>query len=173
MKRRDFLLGLIGSATPFIPGCGGLNGTYGTDRTYYETISSFLISQDGKKIVVLGEQHHYIFDASDNLTKIRKSSFRPSVYAKFSEFYIKDDIVKGGYTLILKKDASKPEKAEAKATGFQPASDGSLELTEHMTGTVYSAEKFESNLIKNKFNSSYNIMVVEAPSKSSEILVLQ
>jgi hypothetical protein len=35
---------------------------HGAPRTYDETAPSFLVTEDGSHLVVLGEQYHYIFD---------------------------------------------------------------------------------------------------------------
>ncbi len=59
-----------------------------SDSSYTEEVASILISEDEKKLVFIGEDYHYIFDAPMELTNSLRSTFRKSLYAKYKHFRV-------------------------------------------------------------------------------------
>lgn len=55
---------------------------------YNESIKNFLISKDGKKLVVIGEKYHYIFEMNKTLLEILTSRQKKDIKANFSSFSI-------------------------------------------------------------------------------------
>ncbi len=49
------------------------------NRRYEATVDRFLISEDGKKFVVLGKKYHYVFDMSEHFGAVLASSYRKSI----------------------------------------------------------------------------------------------
>jgi len=143
-------------------------------RTYHEKVDSFLITEDGSTLVVLGEKYHYIFEASPNLKKVLLGSFRPMVVAHFPDFYVTtDNKITGNYTLYLDKDAPEEQRKSAIEAGFidNNKSDLSffahiseLSLSGHLEGTRYSAEGFPVIAQKYKFNIPYYVDITEEQS---------
>ena len=81
MKRRQFLALSMAAASGLVAGCNGgvgpITDKWLADGQYEETLKAFLITQDGKKLVVLGQRYHYIFDLPPALYKVMTSSYRP------------------------------------------------------------------------------------------------
>ena len=81
MRRRDVLKGTLSSLSLLsVTGCvtKKLYETLETHDTQYdETALSFLVTEDGSKLVVLGEKYHYIFDdIAPSLTHVLGSPLR-------------------------------------------------------------------------------------------------
>lgn len=169
MKRRDFLLAMTAGITPLLSGCLPLTekllkdspGT--TERpTYTETVSTFLITSDGKKLVVLGDGYHYVFNAPPSLIQTLQASFRPLISANLSGFSLTDNEVSGQYELTLDPKASDEHRAAARKIGFEMSTDGSMVLRDTLNGTRYNAQHFNSVAIKNRFNKTYRVEVSES-----------
>lgn len=60
LQRRQLLLTL--AAAGVLAGCAANQPETLVLKTYHETLSSLLLSQDRQHLVVIGEHHHYIFD---------------------------------------------------------------------------------------------------------------
>jgi hypothetical protein len=168
MKRRDFLWMMTTGITPVLSGCFPLTEKLLKDsprtmerHTYTETVSAFLITSDGKKLVVLGNGYHYIFNAPPNLIQALQASFHPLISASLSGFTVENNEVSGRYELSLDPKAGDEQKAAARKIGFEPDTDGSLVLRDTLTGTRYSAKDFNPAAIKNKFNKTYRVEVSE------------
>jgi hypothetical protein len=80
-------------------------------KLYSEIISSILISVDGKNIVVLGKDFHYIFDAPSDLVKILSSPLHKKVEGNLYGFSVNgDNIIKWQLALQTKKRLSARKK---------------------------------------------------------------
>jgi len=103
-------------------------------RTYKESFSSILISEDQKKIVVLGERFHYVFDVPERLPAFLGSPLRPSLSARFSHLSVEEDgHIQGYLHLFLPFE-------HRKATEEQKLLAGELGMTV-IHSLVYSAEE--------------------------------
>jgi len=135
-------------------------------RAYHEKVDSFLMTEDGSKLVVIGEKYHYIFDASPNLKKVLLGSFRPMVMGNFSDFYVtQNNKITGNYTLDLyKKDATDEQRKSAIDAGFITNNNSELSLSGHLEGVRYSAEGFPEIDQRYKFNVPYYVDISEEQS---------
>jgi hypothetical protein len=166
MKRRDFLLTMTAGITSVLSGCLTKEVMKGSpssieSHAYTETVSAFLITSDGKNLVVLGDNYHYIFNAPLNLIQTLQASFHPLISANLSGFTVKDNEVSGQYELTLDPKATDEHKAAARKIGYELYPDGSMVLRDTLSGTRYSAKDFNAAAIKNKFNKTYQVEVSE------------
>ncbi len=139
-------------------------------RTFVEEINSFLITQDGKNLIVVGQQHHYIFTPSDTLKFILTAPEKKYVKASFNTFSISSDqSVYGSYTLTV--DAKQGLPAETGklliAKGFTN-NPTQKNLTYHgsVQGTRYLADKFQLPATL-QLNQKYTINMRESYTSAS------
>ncbi|MDQ7089720.1 MAG: hypothetical protein Q9M50_03635 [Methylococcales bacterium] len=144
-------------------------------RTYTEEARSFLITEQGTQLVVIGKKHHYIFAAPDNTLKfILQWPEKKRIKASFSSFKIDtEQSVSGTYTLIVKKspDLSVETNALLMAKGF--TENKALKILNYhgsLEGTRYSADSFK--LPKTLFlNKKYKLhMIEEMPLSASGVV---
>ncbi|WP_254608614.1 5-formyltetrahydrofolate cyclo-ligase [Burkholderia lata] len=136
------------------------------DPEYRETLSAFLISADGKNLVVIGKQYHYIFDVPPALVVNLTAPYRPKLYTDFDDFETHGDKISGRYVLRLaRKDAPAGSelRERALADGFK---DQRSELTESGTisGKRYRPNDVTPSSIPQAFNHEYDVKVIERPS---------
>jgi hypothetical protein len=117
-----------------------------SSRQFVEEISSFLISQDGKQLIVVGQRYHYIFAADDTLKFILTSPERKHIKASFNNFVVNSQqTVTGMYTLTLDNQNTLPTelKKQFLAHGFSENLQqqklsyiGSVQGTRYLASTV-------------------------------------
>jgi hypothetical protein len=172
MARKDFLKGALSSLTVLsVSGC--FTPMLYEARPYNETASSFLVTEDGSRLVVLGEQYHYIFDdISPSLKGILLSplNLRTVVAATLANFYVNsDNVVTGDYSLLLSAEASDEQRKSAIRAGFVPPD---LSLEGHLKGVRYSAENFPFSAAQTQlFAHRYTAIVRAERSKTAKILL--
>ncbi len=161
MRRRDVLTGTVSSlAVLSITGCLTAK-LYGTRETQYdETALSFLVTEDGSELVVVGEKYHYIFDdISPSLRHVLGSPLRTVVTANLTSFRVRrDNVVTGDYTLELSGQASDEERRSAIDAGFVAPE---LTLSGSLKGIRYSAKGFPSLTETQRFNRPYIVSITE------------
>ena len=91
---------------------------------YQEEISSFLITKEGEKLIVIGKEYHYIFPADETLKFVATWSNKAQIHATFSTFRVKtDQTLSGTYTFSI-GDQQYPLVPEIKkllvSKGFEP-----------------------------------------------------
>lgn len=142
---------------------------------YKDLVNNFLITQDSKKLVVIGQKHHYIFDIDKNLKSILSSSRKKGIEARFSIFEVnRDDVIKGGYFLEYKVQRyfSKKERLKyyedtkwLKESGFKKQKEQKIpdkevyKYTSKLVGERYIASNIK--IPKNSFNKEYAITIEE------------
>ncbi|WP_423757668.1 5-formyltetrahydrofolate cyclo-ligase [Burkholderia sp. NLJ2] len=169
MKRRTFLALPAVAASGMLAGCtdfGPVTNRMMKDPEYRETLSAFLISADGKKLVVIGKRYHYIFDVPPALAVNLTAPYRPKLYTDFDDFEARGDKITGRYVLRLAREDAPPGselRERALADGF---TDQRFELTEHGTisGTRYQPNDVTPSSIPQAFNHEYDVKVIERPS---------
>ena len=168
-SRRAFLiwsallsLGMTGCATH------ELNEKIRNDASYTEEITSVLMSEDGTKLIFIGDDYHYIFDAPVGLSHSLGSSFRKSLFAKFKEFRVdKNDHIIGKITISLDASASQEDKEEAIELGYDKRSvSPALELS--LQGKRYKSGGVATDRVEYKLNYTYEITVLEERSSSGK-----
>ena len=142
MERQEFLKGALSSLTLLsVSGC--FTPKLYEHHKYDETSTSFYVTEDGSKVVVVGEKYHYIFDdVSPSLKNILLSplELRKVVIADLSNFYVRrDNVVTGDYILSLSSTASEEQRKSALDAGFVPPGPT---LSGHLKGLRYSTEGF-------------------------------
>ncbi len=137
-----------------------------SDASYTEEVTSVLMSEDGKKLVFIGDGYHYVFDAPVGLLHSLRSSFRKSLFAKFKEFRVdKNDHITGNITISLDESASQEDKEEAIKLGYEkrsvsPALDSpALELS--LQGERYKSGGVATDRVGYKLNYTYKVTVLE------------
>ncbi|MCK4492733.1 MAG: hypothetical protein KAU26_01640 [Methylococcales bacterium] len=147
------------------------------DKTqhYQEEISSFLITKDSKKLIVIGKEYHYIFPAEETLKFIATWSNKAQIRAAFSSFNIKtDQSLSGTYTFNI-GDKQYPLSPKIKnllvSKGFKPhlgiknmmTYKGQLQGTRYLIGTL----KIPKTL---KLHKTYQVgMIEEQVLSASEV----
>lgn len=137
------------------------------NHSFTEDVSSFLITKAGNKLIVIGKEHHYIFETNEVLKFILQWSERKRVQASFSNFNIKtDQSLLGSYHLIIHINNSlTPEtKALLIAKGF--IENKALKILDYQ-GQLQ-GERFLADNLKipstMQLNKKYNIHMVEETS---------
>jgi flagellar basal body L-ring protein FlgH len=135
-----------------------------SDASYTEEISSVLMSEDGKKLVFIGDDYHYIFDAPVGLSQSLRSSFQKSLFASFKEFRVdKNDNITGNITISLDESASQQDKEEAIRLGYDKQSVSPvLELS--LQGKRYKSGGVTTDRVGYKLNYTYKVPVLEGRS---------
>jgi hypothetical protein len=171
MERKEFLKGALSSLSLLsVSGC--LTAKLYEPRTYDETALSFLVTEDGSRLVVLGEKYHYIFDdISPSLKQILLSPLhlRTAVVAYLANFEVSgSNVVTGDYTLSLSDQASDEQRNSAIDAGFVPPD---VTLSGHVKGVRYSAEGFPSTAQTQEFAHRYGATVREQRSTTAKVLL--
>ncbi|MFL9870615.1 hypothetical protein [Paraburkholderia megapolitana] len=160
LSRRKLLTGMVASSL-LLSAC--ITPKLFHDKEYDENVSAFMITEDGKKLVVLGDQYHYIFDLPDKLRPVLMSRYRKSLSSTFFGFRVDGDSVTGAYFLKLPKNASDEDRQAALADGFKEEYSG-FTFGGDIAGKRYSATGFERNLPAQSFNKHYSVSIQESLS---------
>ena len=172
MERRVFVKeGLCSLTILSIAGC--FTPMLYAPRHYDETGLAFYVTEDGSKLVVIGEKYHYIFDdVSPSLKEILLSplELRTVVAASLMNFFVgSDNAVTGGYALSLLDTASEAQRKSAIAAGFAVPE---LTLSGQLRGLRYSAEGFRLPATDRRtFAHSYVVNVGESRSTTTKVLL--
>jgi hypothetical protein len=171
MKRREFLSGGLSSLV-VLSTTGCFTPKLYEQHKYDETSTSFYVTEDGSKVVVLGDKYHYIFDeVSPSLKNILLSplELRQVVIADLSNFYVRrDNVVTGDYTISLSSRASEEQRKSALDAGF--VSPGPT-LSGQLKGLRYSTEGFAATAQTQKFSQPYVVSIEEEGSMVAKILL--
>lgn len=157
MRRREFsrqMLALLVSM-----GIVGCTSSAIRRESYKESVSSVLISADGKSLVVMTQNFHYIFKTTPTLVQALKGSFHEFLVARFSDFRV---VASGGITgnVSLGLLASAPDDAveDAVKAGFSRTPKGAL-FVSRLEGMRYQPGEIQP-LETYKLNQSYEIEVL-------------
>lgn len=128
-------------------GGGHIGTTKNKYATFTEIISTFLITADGKQLIVVGKNHHYFFTADDTLKFILTWSEKKRINAAFNNFIIDDDQnVSGSYSLTIDttQDLTPETRDLLISKGFTSNPSKSQLLYHHtIEGTRYLAGDFK------------------------------
>jgi len=142
----------------------------GGSEAYSEDVSSVLISRDGKTLVVLGTNYHYIFDAPPVLVRTLRSPFHEAVRATLGRFEIESGgTTTGKLDLWVPSAASAADREAARAAGYTKTDAGRLEFKTELTGKRYFAGNFDlKKSTQQPLNKNYTVEVtVERPMGST------
>jgi hypothetical protein len=167
MKRRKFIV--VAAATPLlVSGCFPI--THSLDdairepeyRTYTETINSALITADGKKVVFLGGDYHYIFDAPEHFADFLTSPLDDKATAEVSKFQVdRNGDVQGSLTIWL-RDVTPEQIEKAKQFGFDTLANQVPFKNITLKGKRYDAKGFDMSKVDKKLlHNWYRVTVNE------------
>jgi len=142
-----------------------------TGKTYTETISSLLLSDDGKHIVAIGASHHYIFEAPPLVVRAVRSPVHPQLSASFSTFHV--DVagkVSGQYTIVLPAGASPQAQQGASDIGLVHADDGHWGATGTLAGQRFTGWTYKVGKERQTLNQPYTITFVNDASTADRIV---
>ena len=135
------------------------------EHRYTESISSVLVSEDGKRIAAIGSNHHYIFEAPEVLVKALHSPVHSQLSATFTTFHIDQrGVVSGDWLLTLAPDASPAAREEARAAGLVPGPDGVLAAGGILKGQRYTGWTYSLRGPQDKLNKPYIIEITTEAS---------
>jgi hypothetical protein len=135
-----------------------------------ESVSSVLISADGKNLVVITPEYHYIFENADFILTILRSSFHKYVSADFSLFQVSSfGAVDGEITFYVDLDAPEPEIEKAVSVGFKRV-EFAIKTSVKLTGKRYKSNGVEPKIEAYKLNKEYSISVY-ARQPAGEVLL--
>ncbi|AZQ55753.1 hypothetical protein [Burkholderia cenocepacia] len=162
MRRRLLAAGVAASSLA-LSGC--FTPKLYKNDAYSEYVSAFMMTEDGKKLIVLGSRYHYIFDLPAQLRPVLLSGYRKSVRTTFDGFHARGGSVTGHYRIVLPKDASDDDRRAASADGFVSEPAG-LVLEGDIDGKRYSTDGFveKDKAAAQPFNHRYSVYIVESPS---------
>lgn len=100
MKRRTLLTAGAFVAAVSLTGCTAMLFENGR---YEGIVDRFIVSEDGKKFVVLGKQYHDIFDMPEHLGAVPASSCRKSIRAALDGFVAQGSKIAGECRLVLSR----------------------------------------------------------------------
>ena len=147
-----------------------------SNARYKEVVENFLISSDGKKLVVVGKKYHYIFDLESDLKEILLSERKEKLVTLFDTFKIgENNKIEGHYILYYetKRDHSDQDLEWFRQKGFVKSEKNhwlSKEIDYYkkgrVSGTRYLADK--ELPLSRTFNKQYCIQIEEPFYKYEE-----
>ncbi|WP_174931537.1 hypothetical protein [Burkholderia lata] len=159
MKRRTLL---TAGAIIVAAGLSGCTAMLFEDGHYEETVDRFLVSEDGKKFVVLGKKYHYIFDMPEHLGAVLASSYRKSINASLYGFVAQGSKISGEFSLRLhRNDMTGEDWDRALEDGFTKLGSVDLGMTGALAGSRYLADGFAQGKTWSSFTHSYKIQVTD------------
>lgn len=141
---------------------------------YAEKVDQILISADGKKVVFIGPEYHYIFDAPEHMAALLDSPLHKGLAARFSTFSVSSG---GAVDGLINLTLEKPDEGGlelARGYGFDDTSDaGTFRDIVILTGKRYRAGTFNGASANKPLNTSYVVQVREkAPMNAKKALAL-
>jgi hypothetical protein len=140
-------------------------------KTYTETVSSLLLSEDGKHIAAIGASHHYIFGAPELVVRAMRSPVHPRLQASFSVFHVDaTGKVTGDYAIDLPADASADDQREAQAIGLVREADGHWGAAGTLVGQRYTGWAYKFGREKEALNHPYTITFTNDASTADQVV---
>jgi len=138
---------------------------------YKENIDSFMVSEDGKILVVIGETYHYIFDLNAEFKAILLSEYRPKLKPVFYGFQVDETNGVSGTVSLSYVTDNKHVIDRLKRDGFKR--DGSWRAVKRF---VYSGKLIGNRYVSDKrinkkiqFSTAYTVRVKETPTISDYV----
>lgn len=173
--RRQILLASILAIVQLTSGCAsrkeGDEGWF-RGRTYNVDVSAIYVSQDGKQLVVITPDYHYIFDAPPELIKSTAEPLHRYIFANFRNFIVRTNgDISGDYGLVLEKRKTPEQQIRtAIAIGYKEVRNQSrLVLSGTVNGKRYVASNIEPALPAVSLNETYKIQIEEDKSTGGKV----
>lgn len=153
---------------------------------YQESIENFLISEDNKQLVILGEKYDYIFEIDEKLKEILTSKYKKNIIPVFDTFRLDEfNNIVGEYALFYevkkyydfktKKEVQKKEQWLKKHDFDISDRQFYFEKLVYKRKSVLKGKRYLSNkAIKstNKFNNKYYINIDEGKFENNAAIRL-
>ena len=156
------VVALVVATSSLLAGCATspAGGDPAHEHRYTESISSVLLSEDGKRMAAIGASHHYIFDAPEVLVKALHSPVHAQLQATFSTFHIdKRGVMTGDWVLTLAPGATPASQQAALAVGLVADADGGYSAAGHLKGQRFTGWTYRLGREQDKLNKPYIIEV--------------
>lgn len=139
------------------------------ENNYYdETVDSFLITENGEKLVVIGRGYHYIFPLDDKLKGILSSDYRKYIVPHFADFLVDSNHkISGRYNLIVLLGDDEVQRIWLESAGFEfikVSKDGKSRY--HFGGTL-NGKRYLANVpldARYNFKKLYSLKIEEDAS---------
>jgi hypothetical protein len=132
---------------------------YFWDKKYKEIFRQFLVTQNGRQAVFIGEKYHYVFDDNSKLiANLLLWNVRHVLYIDLTKTYLKVDRnnhVSGYATIKTSKILLSRDFSYLQSLGFRQVSYGNLEIRLNLSGTRYlprKGVKFYTYLLSQQYN---------------------
>ena len=135
------------------------------DSRYEESISSFLITQNGGNLIIIGDKYHYIFPVTNRLKTILLSDKRQFITPRFYGFEIdRNNNISGKFYLNFSIKHQKDHITWLNNSGFifkskYSRSKKQYTFTDNIKGKRYSADKLINS--RYKFKKPYSLSIRE------------
>lgn len=127
---------------------------------YSETISSVLISQDRRHLVVIGDHYHYVFDTPAHFAELLASPLHEKVGATLSEFHVgREGDITGRFTLDMDGDLSQRDHDTAQALGFVQTDARHLVQYGEIRGRRFVGSALRADRQRSALNHPYTIEI--------------
>ncbi|MBV8123276.1 MAG: hypothetical protein JOY60_01465 [Burkholderiaceae bacterium] len=168
LRRRHLVLALPAAWALSAAGCA--EAPLRPAHQYTETISSLLISNDFKSVVIIGEHYHYIFTAPLHLVEALSSPLHAELSGSFSTFRVeKNGHISGQFDLNLNPALTPEQQAQATQLGFAPDADGKLKLHGELSGKRYPQGTLKAGRHTQALNQSYTIDISVDESRGDAV----
>ncbi len=132
-------------------------------QIHTDRVSQFLITQDQKTLIALGQQHHYFLALTPKMKRILQHPARHLMHARFADFDLqRNQHLQGSFVVSISESAylSLPldQQQSLKQIGFSNISH-QYTANGELTGQRYSALGFHAPSSLQAFNNPYNIRV--------------
>lgn len=164
MNRRIFICALSAIAIGSLSGCVTHSLYENIDRpeyrTYAETVNQILISADGKNLVFIGPDYHYIFDAPEHFAQVLDSPLHKDLTATFDSFSVSTDGAVNGVVRLELANLDEKDTILASQYGFRTAGK---KMWRHlkMSGKRYQAGSSLEAIEEKRLNTPYVVDVRE------------
>ena len=138
--------------------------------SYKENISSILITEDGKQLVVLGRRYHYVLETPPHLADILKSPIDKHIVAKIPPLFAEaDGNITGDLYLVMDEDAPPAIVERATSFGFHSGGwQGKFAYAARLVGTRYIVEKSLPPAPTTNLRQTYTIQIDEPKEPKGE-----
>lgn len=137
---------------------------------YVERVSSVLISKDGKTLVIVGSNYHYIFEAPPTIVRTLTSDYQRYVGASLGTFTVDGaQRLTGTFVLHLRDDAPDGAKTSAKNAGFVEDASGYLRSDGVLSGTRYDAGNVNIGADARALNREYHVNINVPRSQNADL----
>lgn len=166
MKRKLFLqIGLITCVLSVLVGC--VSRALENMEYYTEEVSSVLITEDQKKLIILTDQYHYIVNAPEIIVKTLNSDLRRYVQAHFGYISVNQEGEVSGSLYLRPNETFDNVIRETLSLGYKQTDRGPTAHVQ-LTGQRYTASKITVGK-QYLLNDTYKVKVHE-PGDVKEVL---